>query len=157
MARHHPLFVRFVKVATAAHVALYRLMRGALPHPFLGRHCILLTTTGRRSGKKRVTPLLFVRDSGDYVVVGSWGGNDAPPHWYINLSADPRVMVEDHGIVTPAVAIEVDDPEEYERLWRRLVAIYPTYEAYRQRTTRRLPIVRLSPTGTMKSGRESQP
>ncbi|ABU58578.1 nitroreductase family deazaflavin-dependent oxidoreductase [Roseiflexus castenholzii] len=154
MAQHHPLFVQLVKAATAAHVTLYRLMRGALPHPFLGRHCILLTTTGRRSGKKRVTPLLFVRDGGDYVVVGSWGGSDTPPHWYRNLRADPRVIVEDHGYVTSAVAIEVDDPEEYERLWQRLVAIYPTYESYRRRTTRRLPIVRLSPVGVAPTGKE---
>ncbi|MBO9327274.1 MAG: nitroreductase family deazaflavin-dependent oxidoreductase, partial [Roseiflexus sp.] len=75
MAKHHPLFVQLVKVATAVHVALYRLTHGALPHPLLGRHCLLLITTGRRSGKKRITPLLFVRDGGDYVVVGSWGGS----------------------------------------------------------------------------------
>ncbi|MCS6842461.1 MAG: nitroreductase family deazaflavin-dependent oxidoreductase [Roseiflexus sp.] len=154
MTKHHPLFVQLVKVATAAHVALYRLMRGALPHPLLGRHCLLLTTTGRRSGKKRVTPLLFVRDGGDYIVVGSWGGSDSPPQWYLNLRSDPRVVVEDHGYVTSAVAIEVDNPEEYERLWRRLVAIYPTYETYRQRTARRLPIVRLSPVSMPKMNRE---
>jgi deazaflavin-dependent oxidoreductase (nitroreductase family) len=144
------------KVATAVHVALYRLTHGALPHPLLGRHCLLLITTGRRSGKKRITPLLFVRDGGDYVVVGSWGGSDTPPHWYLNVRADPRVVVEDHGLVTSAVAIEIDDPEEYERLWRRLVALYPAYEKYRQRTTRRLPILRLSPVGTLKTIRDQR-
>jgi deazaflavin-dependent oxidoreductase (nitroreductase family) len=97
-----------------------------------------------------------VRDGGDYIVVGSWGGSDTPPHWYLNVRADPRVVVEDHGHVTSAVAIEVDDPEEYERLWRRLVAIYPAYEEYRRRTTRRLSILRLSPVGTLKTIREQR-
>ncbi len=147
MTRHHPLFVRLVKAGTTAHVALYRILRGNIPHPLLGRHCILVTTTGRRSGRRHTMPLLFVRDGGDYVVVGSWGGSDSAPHWYRNLRADPRVMVEDRGRTTPAVAIEVDDAQEYARLWARLAAIYPAYETYRKQTSRRLPIVRLSPTG----------
>lgn len=149
MTRHSPLFVRLVKAGTAAHIALYRVLRGNIPHPFLGRHCILVTTTGRRSGKRHTMPLLFVRDGGDYVVVASWGGSDRAPHWYRNMRADPRVVVEDRGRTTPAVAIAVDDPQEYARLWARLVAIYPTYETYRKRTSRRLPIVRLSPTGEL--------
>lgn len=146
MTQHSPLVVNLVKAGTALHIGMYRLLRGNLPHPFLGEHCILVTTTGRRSAKPRVTPLLFVRDGGDYIVVGSWGGSDTPPHWYLNLRADPRVTVEDRGLTSAAVALEIDDPADYNRLWARLVAIYPTYETYRRRTTRRLPIVRLSPT-----------
>lgn len=148
MARHSSLFVNLVRAGAALHIAMYRVLRGNIPHPFLGRNCILVTTTGRKSNKGRTSPLLFVRDGGDYIVIGSWGGSDSAPQWYRNLSANPRVTVEDHGYTTPAVAITIDDRDDYERLWRRLAAIYPNYETYRRRTTRHLPIVRLSPIGT---------
>jgi deazaflavin-dependent oxidoreductase (nitroreductase family) len=119
-----------------------------LPQRWLGEHCILVTTTGRRSGKPRVSPLLFLREGDDYLVIASWGGSDQHPHWFLNMRADPRVTIEDHGRKLAAVATIVDDPEYYRRIWDRFVAIYDGYTMYQGRTNRRIPIVRLSPVVT---------
>jgi deazaflavin-dependent oxidoreductase (nitroreductase family) len=143
--KHHPVTVALVRFGAWLHVALYRLLRGNLPHRLLGEYTILLTTTGRRSGKPRVTPLCFVREGDDLFVIGSWGGSERHPHWYLNLRDNPRVRVEDHGRTLQAVAMTIDDDATYARIWQRFTAFYPTYELYRKRTNRRLPIVRLSP------------
>ncbi|HEU5088902.1 MAG TPA: nitroreductase/quinone reductase family protein, partial [Roseiflexaceae bacterium] len=81
----------------------------------------------------------------DYAIVASWGGSDTHPHWYLNLRANPHVLVEDHGRRVEALASTVDDDATYDRLWQRFVEIYPGYEMYKSRTTRRIPIVRLRP------------
>ncbi len=133
-----------VQAGTALHIAAYRVLRGNVPQRWLGKDCILLITEGRKSGKKRTSPLLFVRDGDDYVVVASWGGSDNHPHWFLNLRANPRVTVEDHGRTTQAVAYLVEDEQQYQQFWKRFVAIYADYELYQRRTTRRIPLVRLS-------------
>jgi deazaflavin-dependent oxidoreductase (nitroreductase family) len=142
---HNDLTVRLVQLGTALHIVAYRALRGRVPQRWLGRHCILVHTRGRRSGKERISPLVFVRDGQDYAVVASWGGSDTHPHWYLNMRADPNVLIEDHGRTCEARAETVDDEAAYQRLWQAFVAIYPTYELYRRRTTRRIPIVRLRP------------
>lgn len=142
---HTKLTVRLVQLGTALHIVAYRALRGRVPQRWLGRHCILVHTRGRRSGKRRVSPLLFVRDGPSYAVVASWGGSDTHPHWFLNMRADPDVLVEDHGRSLEARAETVDDDADYRRLWQAFVAIYPTYELYRRRTARRIPIVRLRP------------
>ncbi len=142
---HSPLNVKLVQLGTALHVAAYRALRGHVPQRWLGKYCILVHTVGRRSGKVRVSPLVFVRDGSDYAIVASWGGSDTHPHWYLNLRANPHVLVEDHGQRVEALASTIDDEATYERLWQRFVEIYPGYEMYKARPTRRTPIVRLRP------------
>lgn len=126
------------------HIILYRLLRGRLPGNFLGRDTILVTTVGRRTGRLRTTPLLFVRDGDDFFVVASYGGSHTHPAWYRNIEANPHVLVEAHGQTVETCASLVDE-SEYEALWARFVAIYGGYTTYRRRTTRVLPIVRLRP------------
>src|SRR5262245_55816787 len=138
---HSTLNVKLVQLGTALHVAAYRLLGGRIPQRWLGQYCILLETRGRKSGRSRVTPLLFLREGQDYVVVGSWGGSDTHPHWFLNLSADPSVTVNDHGRSLPAVATIVEDEQDYRRLWQRFAALYSDYELYQRRTTRRIPLV----------------
>jgi deazaflavin-dependent oxidoreductase (nitroreductase family) len=142
--QHSQLTVMLVQAGTALHIAAYRVLRGNVPQRWLGKDCILVTTAGRKSGKKRTSPLLFVRDGDDYVVVASWGGSDQHPHWFLNLRANPRVTVEDHGRTTQAVAHLVEDEQQYQQIWQRFVAIYAGYELYQRRTTRKIPLVRLS-------------
>lgn len=124
--------------------AVYRASRGRL----LGRvgraKVLLLTTTGRRSGMARTVPLLHVVDGGRLVVVASLGGHDTHPAWYRNLQADPRATVTIGGR-TVAVSARDADPAEAEALWPALIAVYPAWEAYRGRTTRRFPVVILAP------------
>ena len=127
------------------HVAFYRASRGRL----LGRigkgmPVLLLTTTGRKSGRRRTTPLLYLEDGGRYAVVASVGGAPQHPAWYLNLRADPRATVE-IADRKRAVRAETAGPEERARLWLAATAMYPGYDTYQTRTSREIPIVVLTP------------
>ena len=107
---------------------------------------LLLTTTGRRSGKARTTPLTFFRDATELVVIASNGGADRSPDWSLNLQQTPRAIVElgtDRLVVTARSASE----QERERLWVVVTATYAGYARYQERTTRRIPVVLLTPEG----------
>lgn len=105
---------------------------------------LLLTTTGRKSGKKRTIPLLYLEDGENLVVVASNGGTATHPSWWLNLRVDPEATVEIGGRKL-RVRAEKALPEEKERLWPRLVAMYGGYEAYQRRTDREIPVVVLRP------------
>jgi deazaflavin-dependent oxidoreductase (nitroreductase family) len=143
-APRSPLLIR---LASAAHRGLYRASAGRLGGSVGGAPVLLLATRGRRSGKVRTTPLLYVRDGEDFVVVASNGGRDQHPAWWPNLQAHPRPTVQVKGERLAVEAGEVTGPER-ERLWALLVAAYPAYDTYRQRTARELPVVRLRPHAT---------
>lgn len=144
---------------TVLHRGLYRRLggRGVL-HGGLGVDVILLTTTGRRSRERRVVPLFaFPLDRGPegpgaarsdepsrWVVVASFAGRDRAPAWYRNLEADPSVEVQHMGRRAAATARIASD-EERGRLWPLVVAGYPGYEVYQDRTDRRIPVVVLEP------------
>ena len=102
---------------------------------------LLLHHTGRKSGKQRVTPILYLADGADLVVVGSKGGTDKNPAWYHNLVAMPETTVEvgrDKRKVRPRHATD----EERDTLWPRLDAIYPPFAEYREFAgDREIPIV----------------
>jgi deazaflavin-dependent oxidoreductase (nitroreductase family) len=105
---------------------------------------LLLTTTGRRSGKARTTPLTFFRDGRDLVVIASNGGADRAPDWSVNLRQDPRAVVQ---IGTDRLSVEARTatPEERERLWVGITATYAGYAAYQRKTKRRIPVLILTP------------
>lgn len=106
---------------------------------------LVLTTTGRRSGQPRSTPLLYVPDGDGYVVVGSNWGRPEHPAWTYNLLAEPTATVTVGGRRIPVRARLVDGAER-DRLWRLLVAEWPPYETYVRRAgTRRLRVFRLEP------------
>lgn len=105
---------------------------------------LLLTTTGRRSGKPRTTPLTFFRDGADLVVIASNGGADRPPDWSLNLAHSPRAIVAigaDELTVTAATASEA----RRRRLWGPITETYAGYARYQARTTRTIPVVILTP------------
>jgi deazaflavin-dependent oxidoreductase (nitroreductase family) len=103
-----------------------------------------LTTVGRRSGKPRTTPLLYVQDGVDLAIVASYGGADVNPAWYLNLEANPSVEVQIRGTREQRRA-RTAGPDERERLWRKLADVYPSYDDYQRRTDREIPIVVLEP------------
>jgi deazaflavin-dependent oxidoreductase (nitroreductase family) len=103
-----------------------------------------LTTTGRKSGKQRTTPLLYLEDAGRHVVIASVGGAPKHPAWYLNLLANPAATL-DVGRRKLAVTASTASPEERARLWPLAVQMYPGYDAYRSKTTREIPVVILSP------------
>ena len=111
-----------------------------------GLPTLLLTCVGRKSGKKRTTPLVFMQNGEDMVIVGSLAGYDTHPAWVLNISANPECWVQrDHKKVT-ALARDATD-EEREELWPRLTALFPPWGFFQKQTDRPFSIVILSPTG----------
>lgn len=108
-----------------------------------GAPTLLLTTIGRKSGKPRTTPVLYLRDGEQLVIVASKGGMPHHPLWYLNLEANPQVTAEIDGKKTEMVARRADTAEK-NRLWQRLVDMYPDYDVYQDRTDRDIPVVILS-------------
>jgi deazaflavin-dependent oxidoreductase (nitroreductase family) len=135
-----------IRGLSKAHVTVYRMTRGRVLGSVAGMPVLLLTTAGRRSGKARTTPLTFLRDGTDLVVIASNGGADRPPDWSLNLQQTPRAVVRigtDKLVVTARPASE----QERERLWVVITATYAGYARYQERTTRRIPVVLLTPEG----------
>lgn len=128
------------------HVEKYRETEGEVGHEWQpGVLTLLLTTTGKRTGKARVTPLIYGEDGDDYVVIASKGGADEHPDWYVNLHADPRVEVQVADRVFSAEA-RTASSEEKDRLWPMMAEIWPDYDRYAERTDRDIPLVVLHPT-----------
>jgi deazaflavin-dependent oxidoreductase (nitroreductase family) len=127
------------------HVARYRATDGEEGHDWEGTVTLLLTTTGRRSGQQRTTPLIYGRDGDRFLVVASKGGADEPPAWYRNLEADPDVAVQVRGERFRALARTATAAEKA-RLWPVMTAEWPAYDDYQRRTSRDIPIVVLEPT-----------
>jgi deazaflavin-dependent oxidoreductase (nitroreductase family) len=105
---------------------------------------LLLEHVGARSGVRRTTPLVYLRDGDDVVLVASKGGFPRDPHWFHNLRAHPDATVQ-IGARRRPVHARVADPPQRERLWPRAVALYPGYADYQQRTSREIPLVILTP------------
>ncbi len=105
---------------------------------------LLLTTTGKRSGKPYTTPLIFGRHGDAYVIVASYGGAPRHPQWYRNLLAQPLVDLQVRGDRFRARARQATD-EEKPALWKRMADIYPPYEQYQARAPRDIPVVIIEP------------
>jgi F420H(2)-dependent quinone reductase len=134
-----------IRAIGALNTWIYRLSSGKIMGRMpTGAPICLLTTTGRKSGQRRTVPLLYLADGDDLIVVGSQGGAPRHPGWFLNLEANPQGEVELGRRRVPVTARRLSD-EERDRIWPRLVAIYPLYEEYRRGTTRSIPVVRLSP------------
>lgn len=106
---------------------------------------LLLTTTGRKSGRQLVLPLIYrPTDAGGYCIIASKGGAPTHPAWFLNLEADPQVKVKVANKEFDAVA-RVAEGTEREKLWSQLAAYYPPYNDYQAATTRKIPVVVLEP------------
>jgi len=126
------------------HTAAYRLSGGKIGRRLVNNDMLLVTTRGRHTGRDHTVPLLYLRDGDDVLVVASWGGRDYPPHWYLNMKAEPAVSVQIDGSKWVAIATELGEPERSE-WWQRAVVAYDGYREYQSRTERLIPIVRLAP------------
>jgi F420H(2)-dependent quinone reductase len=127
------------------HVTLYRLTNGRVGGRFIaGSPILLLTTTGRRTGKRRTRPLAYVRDGERYVLCASNGGSATHPGWYHNLAATGRAEIQ-VGAEHLAVSARTADPTERGRLFPRFVQMYKGYGAYEDKTSRQIPLVLLTP------------
>ena len=120
-----------------------RLTRGRLVAMNLrDLHSLMLTTTGRRTGRPRTTPLLYAEDGDAFVVVGSNWGQPHHPAWSSNLLADPDAVVMLGGTAIPVRAALIEGPER-ERLWGLMRSLWPAYSAYEQRAGRDIRVFRL--------------
>lgn len=143
---------KIMKVASRAHVQVFKATNGRIgsvwrvgaafkkPAPTL-----LLEHVGRRSGKTFTTPLLYMRDGANLVVVASQGGMPKNPQWFANLTANPDTRVHLRGERGRAVRARVASPAEKAGLWPRLVEVYADYDRYQSWTDREIPVVILEP------------
>lgn len=130
------------------HRGVYRLTGGKVGGKIGRASVLLLTTTGRRSGRPRTQPLLYKRSGDGYAVIASKGGAAQHPLWYLNLQANPRAEVT-VGRETRPVRARDAQGEERERLWRALAELYPGYDKYAQKTSRQIPVVVLEPVAAV--------
>lgn len=129
-----------------AHTAIYRASGGRIGHTFPGfPTMLLLEHVGAKSGRRRTSPLLYIRDGDDLVIVASKGGYPKHPAWFHNLRAHPDTFVQ-VGRERRAVHARVATDTERERLWPRCVASYGGYREYQERSKgRTIPLVILEP------------
>lgn len=130
-----------LRPVTGAHARVYRFTNGVVGHRFPGAPPVLLLDhVGARTAAKRTTPLLYVEDGPDVVLVASKGGHPRHPAWYHNLLAHPETTVQ-IGAERRLVRARVATAEERERLWPEVVATYSGYRGYQERTKREIPLV----------------
>ena len=129
---------------TRGHVAAYRLSHGRLGGRLGSAPVLLLHHTGRRSGKDRVSPLVYLPDGDDLVVVASKGGSHKHPMWWLNLREMAETTVEVGG-ERRRVQVRQAASEERARLWPKVLELYSGYGDYQERTEREIPLVILSP------------
>ncbi|GAB3572378.1 nitroreductase family deazaflavin-dependent oxidoreductase [Amycolatopsis endophytica] len=111
-----------------------------------GTTILILFTKGRKSGQQRTHALIFREHEGDYLVVASKGGADAPPAWFVNLQADPNVEVQIKGDRFPATA-RVATAGEKPAMWAKMTEVWPDYDEYQKKTPREIPVVVLERKG----------
>jgi F420H(2)-dependent quinone reductase len=139
-ARRRLLVRTVTKYLGAVHRLLYRASGGRIGGRVWGLRVVLLTTTGRRTGKARTVALCSLRDGDDVVVIGSYGGLDRHPAWWLNLQAHPQAELQT-GRERRAVTARTTAPDERGRLWAEVTAQAPGYLDYERRTTREIPLV----------------
>lgn len=136
-----------VNKATAAHVAFYRLTGGRfLLGPLGSSRTVLVDHVGRKSGTVRTTPLLYVADGDDVVVIASKGGSHKHPAWWLNLREMDETTIQIGG-ERRRVKVHEATPEQRARLWPMVVEIWSDYANYQERTEREIPLAILSPAG----------
>ena len=122
------------------HVKRYRETDGREGYEWNGATCLILTTTGRKSGEPRTVPLIFAADGDRCILIASKGGAPQHPLWYRNIEANPKVEVQVKGDRFPATARTVDGAER-ERCWALAAEQWPNYNEYVKRTSRTIPVV----------------
>ena len=126
------------------HVRQYEATGGKVGHDWNGAHCLILHTTGRKSGQTRKFPLIYGRDGDAYVIVASKGGAPDNPGWYKDLVAHPDVEIQVRDKVLPVKARTANAADK-KRVWPTMTAEWRDYDKYQAGTKRDIPLVLLSP------------
>jgi deazaflavin-dependent oxidoreductase (nitroreductase family) len=122
------------------HVERYEATGGEEGHEWQDTSVLILTTTGRKSGEERKTPLIYGEHEGAYLIVASKGGADEPPAWYLNLQADPEAKIQVWGDRFTVRARDASAEEKTE-LWSKMTERWPAYDEYQANTERQIPVV----------------
>ena len=134
-----------IRAMSALNTWVYRLSGGRIGGRFLrGAPVLLLTTVGRRTGRARTTPLLYLKDGENLLIVASQGGLPTHPVWFLNLEAHPDVEIQ-IGSERRAMRARRASAPEKATLWPKLTAMYRDFDDYQARTERDIPVVILSP------------
>jgi deazaflavin-dependent oxidoreductase (nitroreductase family) len=142
--KHGTVRAKLLTVVTRVDGAIYRLSGGRLRGKMQDLPVLVLHHVGRKSGKARATPLLYLEEGEDILIVASRGGSDEPPAWQFNLLAMPETMIEIKGKkrrVKPRVA----SAEEKAAYWPKLTKGYTFFDDYQARTDRDIPVIVLTP------------
>ena len=139
-----PVNPTVMKIFSRSHTFWYRVSGGMLGGSMGGAPIALLTTTGRKSGRRRTTPLQSIEDGENVVFIASNAGHKVHPQWWLNLKANPEatVRVKRHERKMRA---EEATGEERERLWQKAVDQYAGYADYQKTADREIPVVVLKP------------
>ncbi len=128
----------------ADHIRNYVESNGADGHIWRGVPTLLLTTKGHQSGLLRRTALIYGRDGDDYVIVASKGGAPTDPQWYTNLKKESAVTIQVGANILSGTASTYALDATREKVWQSMVAIWPGFAEYKEKTTRQIPLVRIS-------------
>ena len=134
---------QIAKAITFIHESLYRLTGGWLGGRVAGMPVLLLTTTGRKTGQLRTTPLTYFELDGNVVIIASNGGDDRHPQWYQNIVKTPAVTIE-RGRGKERLTARTASADEKIMWWPLISSTYSGYAGYQRRTTRDIPVVALS-------------
>ncbi len=137
-------FFKFFHSIRDFSVSLYRLTHGRIGGHVQGLQVLLLTTIGRKTGKKYTTPLGYFVENGNYVITASNAGFDTHPAWFHNLRANPHVTIEIKDQQIEA-EVQVAPSEKRKSLWTKLISLSPNYANYATKTKREIPMVILHP------------
>ena len=147
-SRFRHLRAQILKAIFHAHTQMYEVSEGRIGAwigpPFLGQPALLLSVTGRKSGRTRTTALVYFEDGGNYIVVGSDGAARRDPQWWRNLQKNPKATVR-VGRNTFSARASLATGAERDRLWQIGIGINPTWAKYQTQTERILPVVVLTP------------
>ncbi len=132
------------KTVTSTHIFLYRNSGGRIWRKMLGTPVLILTTTGRKSGKQRTTPVVYNRDGENYLIAASLGGFDYHPGWYHNIKASSSAIIEVRADKMHCVA-EILEGEERDNAYQIFKDNAKNFIEYEKRTERVIPVIRLIP------------
>ena len=132
------------RLFTRLHVILYRLSGGRIGGSMSDVQILLLESVGRKTGKKRATPLAYIRDGDNYVVTASNGGEPHHPGWYYNLHSQPQTFIQ---VMDQRISVEAEqaNPDECRHLWAELVKTNPRFDEYQRQTAREIAMFILHP------------
>ena len=133
-----------MKYFARAHIWVYRRTNGRVGARLLWFPAALVTTTGRKTGRPRTTPTLYLADGDRVILPASFGGRDADPAWYLNIESNPEVRVQIRDRQFDLIARDAT-VEERKRYWPSLIKMYPPYRGYREAADRVIPMVVCEP------------